>query len=227
MWRRTTLADAAVEGFSAAYGNTGFMGFPLALAVLGPGAATPTLIATILTVCILFAITVGLIEIGSRRELRPAELVGKVARALVLNPILIAPVIGAIFLMGAVDPPAPIETFVKLLGAAATPCALVTLGVVLGQGHPGSERTSALAITLASLKLVVHPALTWVLATYVFRLSQPLTHAAVLLAALPTGAGPFMVAQAYERRALLTSRVVLISTVASLVTITALISAAL
>jgi predicted permease len=69
------------------------------------------------------------------------------------------------------------------------------------------------------LKLVVQPVVTWVLATAVFGLPPSLTHAAVLLAALPTGTGPFMLAELYQREAGLTSGVLLISTVASVLTI--------
>jgi malonate transporter and related proteins len=48
-----------------------------------------------------------------------------------------------------------------------------------------------------------------------------LTHAAVLLAALPTGTGPFMLAEFYRREASITGRVVLTSTIVSVATITA------
>jgi malonate transporter and related proteins len=41
----------------------------------------------------------------------------------------------------------------------------------------------------------------------------------VLLAALPTGTGPFMLAEFYNREASLTGRVVLVSTVLSIATI--------
>ena len=57
------------------------------------------------------------------------------------------------------------------------------------------------------------------MATQVFGLSPDPTHVAVLLAALPTGTGPFMVAEFYRREAGITSAVVLASTIGSLVTI--------
>ena len=58
---------------------------------------------------------------------------------------------------------------------------------------------------LVFLKLLVHPVIAWVLATQVFGLPPFLTHAAVLLAALPTGTGPFMLAELYRREAGITS----------------------
>src|SRR3954468_18980665 len=50
--RPRPLADAAIDGLNAAYANTGYVGFPLALMALGPQALAPTLVATIITVCI-------------------------------------------------------------------------------------------------------------------------------------------------------------------------------
>ncbi len=74
---------------------------------------------------------------------------------------------------------------------------------------------------LTGLKLILQPVLTWGLASFVFGLSPLLTHTAVLLAALPTGTGPFMLAEFYRREAAVTSNVILATTVISLVTISA------
>jgi hypothetical protein len=57
------------------------------------------------------------------------------------------------------------------------------------------------------------------MATAVFGLSPLLTHVAVLLAALPTGTGPFMLAEFYQREADITSNVILASTAASVLTV--------
>jgi predicted permease len=52
-----------------------------------------------------------------------------------------------------------------------------------------------------------------------------LTHACVLLAALPTGTGPFMLAEFYRREADVTGRVILVSTVLSVLTVAAYLAA--
>ena len=64
------------------------------------------------------------------------------------------------------------------------------------------------------------------LASAVFGLSPLLTHAAVLLAALPTGTGPFMLAEFYRREADVTSNVILVSTVASVLTVSGYLAVA-
>lgn len=215
-----TLADATIDGLNAAYPNTGYLGFPLALAALGPAALAPTLIATLITACVLFGVALILIEIGVQTERRPLRMAAKVAAALARNPLLIAPVLGALCLAFGWIPPAPVERFLNLLGAAASPCALVALGLFLAEKR-GAQQDSGRIALLTVLKLVAQPAITWLLAVRVFHLSPALTHAAVLLAALPTGTGPFMVAELYGRQAGITSRVVLASTIVSVATLTA------
>ena len=49
------LADASIDGLNAAYANTGFIGLPLCLVVFGRDSLALATIATILTVCVLFA----------------------------------------------------------------------------------------------------------------------------------------------------------------------------
>jgi len=226
--RGRPLADAAIEALNASYANTGYMGFPLALVVLGREALAPTLIATILTVCVLFAVAIVLIEIGLQARARPGDLALKVFGQLLRNPLLVAPLLAAIVPLGGLAVPAPAESFLKLLGAAASPCALVALGLFLAGGNSGVEhpprapKNSTIAI-LVFAKLIIQPALTFGFAL-VIGLPPALTHAAVLLAALPIGTGPFMLAEFYRRDAALTGRAVLISTLFSVLTVSALIA---
>ncbi len=214
------LADAAVDGLNAAYGNTGYIGFPLAAAVLGAGGATPTLVASIITICILFAVAIVLIEVGLEASQPPLRIVQKVAGSLARNPLVIAPVLGAVVLAVGRGLPVPVDSFLKLLGGAASPCALVALGLFLAEKREAKGGAGGTVVLLTALKLLVQPVLTWWLATRVFALDPFQVRAAVLLAALPTGTGPFMLAEFYRREAGLTAKVVLASTVVSLFTIT-------
>lgn len=134
------LADAAVDGLNAGYANTGFMGFPLALVAFGPEALAPTTVAAILTVCGVFAVAIVLIETGLRREAAASGRSGprmpvwrSVGRSLMRNPLLVAPALGALVPSAGLTVPDSAETFLKLLGGAAAPCALVALGLFLAQ----------------------------------------------------------------------------------------------
>ena len=217
--RRRPLADAAIDGLNAAYANTGYVGFPLALMALGPAALAPTLVATIITVCILFAIAIVLIEIALQAEARGARLVLKVLASLARNPLLVAPLLGALVPLAGLTLPAPAESFFKLLGGAASPCALVALGLFMGETRDAAERDLPAAALLVGCKLLLQPLLAWFFATRLFGLPPLLAHSAVLIAALPTGTGPFMLAELYRRDSNITATVILASTVLSVVTI--------
>lgn len=223
-WRlrgRRHLADASVDGLNASYTNSGFMGFPLCLAVLGEASLPAVTLATILTVCVLFGISIVLIEVGLQTGGGLLHVSSKVARSLLKNPLLLAPLLGAAVASLGWHVPAPLESFLLLLGGAASPCALVALGLFLAEKRARDPRLNVTSWGLVGLKLIIQPVLTWWLAYRVFHAEPLMAEAAVLLSALPTGTGPFMLAEFYRREAILTARCILLSTVFSLLTITA------
>lgn len=115
------LADASVDAIAASYPNTGYIGFPLGLLAFGRASLTPTTIATIIVACVLFALAIVLIEIGLQSERAPHRLALKVLASLGRNPLIVSPIVGALVSAAHVAPPASVETFLKLLGGAASP----------------------------------------------------------------------------------------------------------
>jgi malonate transporter len=222
--RRAPLTDAALAGLNAAYANTGFIGFPLALAALGPWALAPTLAAAILTVCVLFGAGIVLMELGRQSAASPLRLALKVVVALGRNPLLVAPVLGGIAAAAGFRTEGGIDAFLKLLGAAASPCALVALGLSLAQVRTASRGDEGEVALQIGFKLILQPLATWALARFVFGLAPDLTRAAVVLAALPTGTGPFMLAELYDRDPDTTAKVVLFSTLGALLTVSVVLA---
>jgi malonate transporter len=219
------LADASVDAIAGSYPNTGYIGFPLCMIAFGPVSQTPTTIATILVACVLFAIAIVLIEVGMQTERAPHRLALKVVGSLARNPLIVSPIVGVLLASVHVTLPQSAETFLKLLGGAASPCALVSLGLFLAEKREGKADAAkpGASLLLTGTKLLLQPALTWWLAARVFTLSPLLVEMAVVLAALPTGTGPFMLAEFYRREAHITSRTILLSTVGSLVTLSLLL----
>lgn len=210
------LVDSSIDGLSAAYANTGYIGIPLCLLVLGHQGLEAALIASLIVVCVLFAIAVVCIEVGLQTEKRLHHAVLKVATALLKNPLVVAPVLGVAWAATGLALPEPVSKLLHLLGEATTPAALVSLGAFLAQKQSGSSKG---ALGLVSIKLVAHPLLTWWLAFHVFSLPATWAEAALLLSALPTGTGPFMLAEFYRREASVVSHAILLSTLGSLVTL--------
>jgi predicted permease len=219
---RRALTDRSIEGLAASYANAGYMGIPLCLALLGADSLAPATFTTLLTASVLFGFAIALIEFDRQQTPNAAATLIKVGRALTRNPLLAAPVLGLAWASTGVALPEGIDLYVALLGASASPCALVTIGLFLAQTETASAGPGVLRLVLG--KLLLQPAVTAVLAFYVFSMPPLWAWTAVLMSALPIGTGPFMLANMYGRDARVTSRAILVSTVASVLTVSLLVA---
>lgn len=220
--QQRSLARRSLDALTAGYANAAYMGIPLASGLLGAAGLAAAVISALLTVCALFAFSIALVEIDLNRGHSPLAAIGKVGKSVLMNPLVASPIAGAIWGLAGVPLPGAVSAFCKMLGASATPVALVTIGMFLAQKREGGGRDAPAELTLAVvLKLAVQPLLTLALLA-VIPLPAPYAAAALLLAALPTGTGPFMVAQLYRQEVALASRAILISTILSVLTISAL-----
>lgn len=215
------LADASITSLASAYSNAGYMGIPLCIMVLGEASLPAVIIMTLLTACVLFAFSITLVEVDLQRAPSLGATLRKVALAVLRNPLVCAPLAGLVVSGVGWTLPGPVLQFTSLLGAAASPCALVTIGLFLSQGSASKHRGTVWRIV--SLKLVLHPLLAFLLVTWVFDMPPMWASAAILLAALPVGTGPFMVAKLYDREPAVTSEATLLSTVFSVITVSLLV----
>lgn len=216
--RSGDLGASAIEGLNAGYANTGFIGLPLSVALFGRQAMVPVMVATILTACLLFGVAIAMIEMARFSGQRKGRLLPKVVSSTLSNPIIFAPALGAIFNMLGARLPAPIEVPIKMLALTASPCALVALGLFIASQRTSENDSTVTKSWLIGLKLFGQPLITWVLA-WLFALPHDVRQLAVMLAALPTGTGPFMLAEVHGRMAGMTSSVILTSTIASIATL--------
>jgi predicted permease len=214
-WRSGDLAAASFNGLSASYSNTGYMGIPLCALALGQDGLAPAIISTFI-VFVMFAIATVFIEVGLLSHKKSHEIALSVVKSLCTNPLLIAPVAGLLWASSQLQMYDPIAQVISFLAAAATPCALVSIGLFLMQKSKADPR-QAWGISIA--KLIVQPLAAWFIAGPILELPALWLNAIVILSALPTGTGPFMLAQYYKADGSVISRVVLITTVGSLLTL--------
>ena len=217
-WLKTkNLANATVDATSASYANTGFIGLPLCALTFGADKLGPAMIAAILTVSANFAVSIIFIEASSQSGKSLWITLRNVAVSLCKNPLIVAPVIAGILCASGVQLPYGAAQSIKLLGASASPCALVATGLFLAQRQ---ESTSpVIAIELVVFKLVIQPLIVWYLAFQVFTMPPLWAKSAVILSALPTGTGPFMLAELYGKGGGIASRTIFLSTVLGIVTL--------
>ncbi|WP_416900017.1 MAG: AEC family transporter [Minwuia sp.] len=214
---RRTLAEAAIHGMNGVYGNSGYMGIPLAVAAFGEAAAVPAVVATVINTAVVVGIAVGLIEAGSKTGNGGFQVLVNILRRMARNPMLIAPLLGLAWAFTGLDLPVPLDSFTGILGSAAGPCALFAIGLFM-VGKPRSEGRMEVGV-MTAVKLIGQPAGTALAFFWLLPVDPLWAKVAVLMAALPTGAGSFVLAQAYGIYVLRTSSAILLGTVLSVVTI--------
>jgi predicted permease len=211
---RAAPAESVMRALNASFANTGYLGIPLVTVAYGEHAALPAALATVATNIVSFAVAIVCLEVlANPRRGGMARALAGVARSPLIWPIALAVVLVA---MG-VRIPLPVERFTTLLAAAAGPCALFAIGLFVSQlsireGFRASWPTSV-------LKLVLHPLLMAGLAYAVLVIDPFWAKVAVVCASLPLGATAFVLAQRYQVLEAETSTGAVLSTAASVLTV--------
>ncbi|MGF1472844.1 MAG: AEC family transporter [Rubrobacteraceae bacterium] len=218
----TTLGESAIQGASAALGNTGYMGLPLVAAAFGREATIPLLLGLTIEAAILIPLTVVIIESDKGFGGQWRKLISSVSGSLVRNPLIVAIFAGVLVSGLGPDLPTPIANFTDLLGNAAGPCALFALGATLAAFpvSAGLPETSY----MSAFKLLVHPAAMWLAMTQLFDVNPLWASVAILGASLPVAANVFILARQYDTYIERASSTILLSTAISVLTVSTLLT---
>jgi malonate transporter and related proteins len=216
------LKNAAFGAFVAAFPNSGFMGMPLLVGLLGDAAAGPV-IGTILvdlfltsTVCLALAQAHLPSAAGSDPSWWAASM--RALRGPLTNPQPWAIALGALLGASGWVLPEPAAQVVKMLGDSATPVALFTIGAVLWRAgqHAHTRTPVSQYLPVALIKLLVHPLLVLVagLGARAAGLQVPAFgwQVLVLVAALPSASGVSLLAERFGADNGRVARIIMAST---------------
>jgi len=220
---RGEIAESTIKGLAAAYGNIGYMGPGLALLAFGEEAAVPVALIFCFENIMHFAMAPTLMALAGGERAGPGALALSVVKKIALHPFIIATAIGVVAAALHLRPPGPVETLLEYLARAAAPCALFAMGVTLAL-RPLKRMPKEIG-AIAALKLIVHPVLCYVVLSLVGNFDPVWVYSAVLLAALPTATNVFVIGQQYGVWVERASASILVTTIASVVTVTALLYA--
>ncbi len=226
MNERVGLKDAAFGALVAAFPNTGFMGVPLLVALLGSAAAGPV-ISSILadffitsTLCLALAQAAGAAQGGGGADTASARQAAlRALRAALGNPLPWSIALGAVFSVTGLTLPGPAAKVVEMLGASASPVALFTIGVVLCRSSRHAHTRTPLQdyLPVALIKLFVHPLLVFLLGAAALALGAPLTKfqlvVLTLAAALPSASNVSLLTERYGADSGRVARIIMSSTV--------------
>ncbi len=215
------LRSATAQAVLGSYSNIGYMGPGLTLAAIGPQASVPTALIFVFDNILLFSLIPFLMALGSSGKLEVFKTMRLVIWRIISHPFNIASFLAVLAAYFQVTLPVAVDKVVTYLFNSAAPVALFALGVTVAS-RKVNRVAPEVPIHLA-IKLVLHPAIVLVLLSLVGGFSREWVYTAVLMAALSPALGVFVVARQYDVYVDEASSGVLIGTLASIVTVTALL----
>lgn len=215
------VAEATIQGLVGGYGNIGYMGPPLALVALGPAATVPTALIFCFDIALIFTLAPLMMAFAGTGKGSLAGTLLEIPRKVLLHPFIVATLIGVAAAASGFRPPDSADRLLDILSGAAAPCALFALGVTVASRR--LERVPAELPFLILVKLAVHPALIFVILSWIGGFDRIWIETAVLMASLPPAATIYIIATQYQTYVLRGSSAVLLGTVASVFTVTAVL----
>lgn len=232
--RRIGWNDAAFGALVAAFPNTGFMGVPLLVALLGPPAAGPAIVTIVVDLVVTSSLCVALSRLEGAGLHGVSVAARNALRGVLVNPMPWAILLGALASGIGVQLPGPVDQTIGLLADAASPVALFTIGAVLARSrmllpaenaHPMPLRDY---LPVAFIKLVLHPVLVLLVGTGAIQLGVALDRFSltviVLVAALPSASNASLLAERFGADTGRIARIILVSTAAAFLSFSAAVA---
>jgi predicted permease len=214
--------DASFGALVAAFPNTGFMGVPLLVALLGPLAAAPIIVGMLVDMVITTSLCIALSRLDGADKHGTAVALKNALKGMLTNPMPWAILLGGVASSIQLELPGPVHKTVGLLADAASPVALFTIGAVLARSQILTEQSGHPPIPLrdyvpvAVFKLLLHPLLVLMVGVGAMQLGVPLTRFAltvmVLAAALPSASNVSLLAERFGADNGRIARIILVST---------------
>jgi len=226
--RGVDMKNAAFGALVAAFPNTGFMGVPLLVALLGERAAGPVIGTILVDLFLTSSLCIALAQARPAGDTSPHEssaaTVLRSLRGAMSNPLPWAIGLGAASAASGLALPGPLAQIVKMLGDAATPVALFTIGAVLWRAgqHVHSRTPLSQYLPVALIKLFVHPLLVLSMGLLLRAADLPVPDfglsVLMLAAALPSASNVSLLAERYGADNGRVARIIMASTVLAFVT---------
>jgi len=224
--------DAAMGALVAAFPNSGFMGVPLILALLGEHSVGFVMSTMLVDMVVTTSLCIGLSQWGAAGDQGASRAAGNALKGVLRNPMPWSILLGALASATGFKLWSPAMQTVSLLGNAASPVALFAIGAVLArsqiQARLGQLHAAAPAGDVgivAGCKLVLHPILIWGFATLALKagvLGVAALAPLVLTAALPSASNVSLLAERFGADNGRIARIILWSTCAAFISFSAI-----
>jgi malonate transporter len=215
-WLKRSKLESMLLGMAACFVNHVFFILPIVTVLYGERGVLPLSAIISIDTVIFFCGMVMALEVVAHR----GDSYLKVAASFLRNPVLVAMALGLIVNLMGLKLHDGVKTFLSFSGSAAAPAALFSLGVIMADVKISRIDGAALAVT--TMKTIIHPLFIWFVLSSTNGLDSNWTQTALVTAAGPCGAMPFVLALQYKIKAESIGTAIIYSTVASLFTISVL-----
>ncbi len=210
---RRRPGDSVAIGFAAMFSNTVLLGLPIMERAYGPDALAGNYAIISIHAPLLYLVGITVMEAARADGRGVAGTTRAVLKAMFRNTLVIGLGLGFLVNLGHIPVPATVVSAVEMLARAALPAALFGLGGILTRYSLGASIGEAGMVS--TLKLLVHPAIVYVMATMVFDLPIEFTRSAVVAASMAPGVNVYIFANIYNRAKGAAASAVLLGTATS------------
>ncbi|MBL8259303.1 MAG: AEC family transporter [Candidatus Competibacteraceae bacterium] len=184
----------SVFALGGVFSNNVMLGLPLAKVALGEAAVPSVALVLVFNALILWTLVTVSVE-WARHGHFSVRGFAQTARAVLTNPIVAGILSGSLFGVVGWPIPALIDQPLMMLGQAATPLALMALG--MGLAEYGVREGWRISLAISGIKLLVQPLVVWLLARGLGLPSME-TQVAVLLASIAVGANVYLMSRQFR-----------------------------
>ncbi|MEM7522298.1 MAG: AEC family transporter, partial [Pseudomonadota bacterium] len=211
-----TPGESVAIGFAAFFSNSVLLGLAITERAYGPDALAPNFALIAIHAPILYLVGITAMEIA-RADGRGAVATARVTLiAMFSNPISMSCGAGIAFNLAAVPLPASALDAGDMLARTGLPAALFGLGGVLSRYKIRATIGPAAAVTVISA--LIHPAITYLLTSYLFGIDEGLVRSATIMAAMAPGVNAYVFSVMYDRATGAVATSVIVATAASVFT---------
>lgn len=184
----------SVFALGGIFSNNVMLGLPLAKVALGDAAVPSVALVLVFNALILWTLVTVSVEWARNGSLSVRGF-AKTVRGVLTNPIVAGILSGSFLGLTGWSLPAAVDVPLNMVGQAATPMALIALG--MGLAEYGVRKNWRISVTISAVKLVIQPIVVWMLAR-LLELPEMETQVVVLLSSMAVGANVYLMSRQFK-----------------------------
>jgi hypothetical protein len=193
--------------------NLAYLGLPIVISAYGDAAAGPAAVVVAVGTIINTVASIAVLRLFSQEDTRAASRLAAILR----NPLVISIALGLVTAAIGVPLPGVVRDTLDLVARMSLPAILLVAGFSLS--FRNIRANLSIAIVASTLKLIVMPAVAWLLVSLLFDVPPITVNVIVLMTAMPTAIIAQSFARSFDGDERMTAGVVSLDTLLAMVTV--------